>query len=111
MTEATHAVGLEIQRQLGNMTLRMLGARNLLTTNDARGGLQFKIGRNSNRITHIAITLDHDDTYRVTFSRVNSPRSKRPLIEVVAFTAGIYAEQLRDVIETHTGLYTTLVAS
>lgn len=111
MSKETHEVGITIQRQLGNMTLRMLGARNLVTTDNKLGGLQFKIGKNSNRVTHIGITLDASDTYDVTFSRVKRAGSKGPLVEVVAFYDGVYVDMLRDIIESNTGLYTTLVAS
>ena len=81
----------------------MMGAKNLLGSEDA---LQFKIGRNAKRVTHIRVTLDATDTYTVEFIRVG----RAPMFKTtpVADFSGVYADQLHAIIEANTGLYLSL---
>jgi|TARA_R100000084_G_scaffold108883_1_gene72931 hypothetical protein len=96
-----------IQTQLGG-ALVMIGAKNLIAHSDA---LSFRIGRNRKRVNHVKVTHNPGvDLYTVTFSRVPSVRAlcRGAEVVVVAESVGVYASQLKDVIETHTGLYTRL---
>jgi len=49
-------VAQEIHRQIGQRASFMLGARNVVGGDDF---LEFKIGKNPKRVSHIRITLDH----------------------------------------------------
>jgi hypothetical protein len=93
----------EIRRQVGPRAFAMMGAKNLLGSEDS---LQFKIGRNAKRVTHIRITLDPSDTYRVEFIRVG----RAPMFKTtpVADFDGVYADSLHTLIEGNTGLYLSL---
>jgi hypothetical protein len=87
--------------------LSLLGAKNLL---DNGHGLQFKIGRNVKRVTHITIDLAADDTYTVKFSRVPTVKALCKGAEVVTLAEldGVYVDSLHATIEQHTGLFTSL---
>jgi len=102
----TNEVANTIAQQLG-FALRMIGAKNLLAHQD---GLSFRIGRNSSGINHIKITLDPSDTYSMTFTKVPSTRQlcagKEP--KTVASVSGVYVDAMKRVIESNTGLYTSL---
>lgn len=96
-------VANEISRQIGNRAFAMMGAKNLLGSEDS---LQFKVGRNAKRVTHIRVTLDPSDTYRVEFIRVG----RAPMFKTtpVADFDGVYADTLHALIESNTGLYLSL---
>ena len=91
-----------IRQQLGNKALFMLGAKALCGGLDS---LSFKIGRNDKGVTHIRIRLTPDDLYNVEFLRI-----RRFEIETLASCDGIYADMLHSVIESETGLYTSMGA-
>ncbi len=90
-----------IASQIGNRAFFMIGAKNLLGSENA---LQFKVGKNAKGVTHITVTLDADDTYTVT---AVSCRGTRPIVAKGEFTM-VYADQLRSIIEALTGMYTSL---
>ena len=89
-----------IREQLGHRALCMLGATNLLDTGE---GLQFKIGTNPGKVTHITIALEPTDTYRVTFSRV-----RRFEVTELAEVSGVYVDALHATISERTGLLTSM---
>lgn len=94
-------VARTIVQQLGNEALTLLGANNVLANGP---GLQFNI-RGCRKINRIQIVLDPSDTYTLTFAKI----SQRGLdYKVVATVADVYCDQLHDIIEAQTGLYTTL---
>lgn len=101
------AVAKEIQRQLGGKTLMMLGAKDLLAigrgVGNGRPGLMFRI-RGSKLVNHIVIQLDPDDTYSILFAKIGRDYKSKTVKEV----SGIYFDQLHDIIEKTTGLYTRL---
>jgi hypothetical protein len=105
-TQANPTIALTLRRQLGT-ALPMFGASNLL---DTGRGLQFKIGRNSKRVTHITIELADDDTYTVKFSRVPTIKAMCKGAEVVTLAelAGVYVDSLHRVFESNTGLAASL---
>ena len=99
-------VAATIAQQLG-FTLKMIGAKTLIDHGDA---LSFRVGRNASGVNHLKITLDGSDTYTMTFTKVPSTRAlcagKNP--KVIAEVSGVYAASMRAVIESSTGLYTSL---
>lgn len=89
-----------IRAQLGRTTLAMLGAHEFVVWPD---GVQFAIKGSPKRVTKIWIALEPDDTYAVEFFRGNGINLAR-----AAAYRGIYVDQLHDLIERETGLYTAL---
>ena len=91
-----------ILEQLGGPGFTMLtGACNLVATGN---GLRFFIGSGAkNGINRVTVTLNPADDYFVQFEHVSAP-----LYAVVSDAEGVYADQLQDVFEHHTGFYTTL---
>lgn len=92
-------VANEIRNQLGHAAFVMMGARNLVGDEKS---LQFKI-QGSRKATHVRITLDPTDTYTVEFMKVRGYD-----VKTVASLSMVYADGLRKVIETNTGLYLSL---
>ena len=89
-----------IADQLGNMALRMMGAKNLLAGSDY---LQFKIGRNAKGVNLIRIILTPADLYKVEFIKVRKLQCK-----TVAEHDGVYADMLHGIIEDETGMYLSM---
>ena len=89
-------------RQLGgNKFIVMTGAKQMSIGKD---GLMMKIGRNSKSITHVAIDLDRGkDLYTMKFIRV-----RKGIPKVVKKYDSIYADNLNNIFEKETGLYTRL---
>lgn len=101
MTDMTTAN--EIARQIGNRAFTMLGAKNLVGDEKS---LTFKIGRNAKRVTHIKVTLTPADLYDVEFIKVG--RAPGYKVETLAKTEGAFFDMLHELIETHTGMATSL---
>lgn len=90
-----------IRDQIGQRAFVMLGAHTLTT--DSRGrSLRFQI-KGSRKVNTVVVTLESDDTYTMEFWKI-TPR----MASMVACVAQVYADSLRPMIETHTGLYTSL---
>ncbi len=96
------AIANEIRNQIGQMGLTMMGAKNFIGGSDH---LQFKIGRNAKRVTHIRITLDASDTYTVRFTRVG--RAPKYTITELGEVEGVYVSDLRAILEG-TGMFLRL---
>jgi len=92
-------IAKEIVRQIGNMALSMLGAKNLLA---GERSLQFDV-RGSKKANRISVTLAWDDTYTVAFFKGRGLSLKK-----VAESEGVYVDNLRGVIAQGTGLYVSL---
>jgi hypothetical protein len=99
--ETTMEIATEISRQIGNRAMTMIGASNLLGDTNS---LQFKIGKNSKKVTHVRVTLDASDTYTVEFIRVGRGFS----VATLATVGMVYADHLRAIIQEHTGMYVNL---
>lgn len=84
----------------GNRFAAMTGAKNFVAIDD---GLTFKIGRNAKSVSHVTITLNGLDLYDVKFIRCRGTK-----ITTVAEFDNVYADTLRIVFESATGLYTSL---
>lgn len=89
-----------ISHQIGHKALYMIGAKNLVAE---KNGLSFKIGRNSKCVNYIQITLNALDLYKMTFCYISAKGYK-----VVSEVENIYFDQLNNMIERYTGLYTHL---
>ncbi len=88
-----------IVSQLGNMTLNMLGAKNLL---DLGNGLSFRV-RGSKTVNYIAIEFDAaTDTYRVRTCKMG--RAPNFKISNDNTLEGVYVDMLHGLIEDTTGL-------
>ena len=93
-------VAKTIASQIGNKALFMIGAKNLAGSENS---LHFKVGRNSMGVTHVVVTLNSLDLYDMEFLSCRGTSRK-----VKAEANGVYDDMLRKLIETHTGLYTSL---
>ena len=93
-------IAATIQQQLGNRTFVMLGAHCLIDHGDA---LSFKF-RGSRAANYVKVTLAADDTYTVDFKKLGRNYSVKDVSE----TAGVYVDSLHALIESTTGLYTSL---
>ena len=84
----------------GNSFSIMTGSKMFMSIDN---GLQFSIGRNSLKCNKVRITLNINDLYDVSYysTRGASVKVKREVTD-------IYAETLRQEIETATGLRTSL---
>lgn len=100
-------VAREIHRQLGRGFSLITGARNFVGIPEQRGGLMFSLpsGISPKRVNKVRIILNWMDTYTVEFWRVWG--DKATLLNTVD---DVYCDQLHDVLEDGTGLYTTLQA-
>ena len=106
MNEISNSEAKELLRQLGGRRfMMMVGAKNIARDKD---GLHMKIGRNSKSISHVVIDYNRGrDLYDMKFLRVRSSKGKMN-VKVVKQVKGIYADQLHDTFEKHTGLYTRM---
>lgn len=87
----------------GNKFLAMTGAKNLVSSEDS---LSFSIGRNNSGANRIVICLDSgSDTYIMGFWKVSTAKGTVSILNEVT---GVYADQLCDIFERHTGLATRL---
>lgn len=95
------SVAQTILQQLGgNRFIMMTGAKNLLSSTT---GLTFKIMRNAKGVTHVKITLTPLDLYKVEFLKIRGTT-----ISMVSEFDDIYCDQLVELFEKETGLYTHL---
>jgi hypothetical protein len=99
-----HTVALTILAQLGNRCMQMIGAKNILTSENA---LTFKIGRNAKSVSHIRISLDADDTYTIEALRVRKQNGV-PKCTTVEISSCVYVDRMHKTIERFTGMYTSL---
>lgn len=98
-TENTLEVANEIARQIGNKAFAMMGTKNKLGDDNS---LLFDI-RGCSKFNKIRVTLDAMDTYTVRFIKVGRGGIVRDeSLEMV------YADNLKAIIESKTGLYLSL---
>lgn len=98
-----------IQQQIGNRAFMMMGAYDLMGLGN---GLEFSF-RGSKRCNLLRIELEADDTYTLTFCkrtpfRISAAGLARGGTKPVYTVRDVYCSQLLDMIEHHTGLYTSL---
>jgi hypothetical protein len=88
-----------IRDQIGAKALYMLGAKNPATNGN---DFCFRI-RGSRKVNYIKITLTPADLYTMEFGKIHGHNYK-----VVETCEGVYADMMHGLIETNTGLYTSL---
>lgn len=101
----SNQVAQTILQQLGgNKFLAMIGAKNLMS-HGAENALSFRLSSTmtKNKSNHIKITLNGNDLYDVTFSKI----FKMTVKEISSFS-DVYAENLVELFESETGLATKL---
>lgn len=103
MTESEYRtqVAATILQQLGGRRFTgMTGAKHLA---ELDCGLGFKLPATltKSRINACRITLEPSDTYTMRFYRMTAKELK-----LVSEEVEVYCDQLEDVFETHTGLFT-----
>lgn len=97
-------VAKTILAQLGaNMFKAMTGAKNFIGSDDGLS-FQFPNRKGANRCS---VKLTSMDLYDVEFARIRC-RKGIPERKVMATHNGIYADQLRSIFTSETGLYTSL---
>ena len=95
----------------GNKFLAMTGAKNLTADGSA---LMFKLPKRFAKrgIDYVKITLNAMDLYDVELFHLNTLahhiKTGQPMARLVTKCDGVYAEMLRDVFTTQTGLDTSL---
>ena len=92
----------EIMRQLGGRKFEML--MGVKSKGVGKDGLILHIGKNPKKVSHIIIDLSRDE-YNLTFGKIVKYQFK-----VVKKLKGVGVEQLHDMIEKYTGLFTTFRA-
>ena len=108
-TEVAQQIAQTILQQLGGRRfVTMTGAKNLIFDKD--GSLTMKIGKNAKGVTHVKIRLTPLDEYEMVFLRISGTRSKdyEDTIKTIATVDHVYCDQLCEVFERETGLYTHL---
>lgn len=93
----------EVLRQLGgNRFIAMTGAKQFVKDDEKRS-ISFRIGRNSEGVNVVRITLNAMDTYDMEFLSVRAGN-----VKVKSTSDGVYCDGLEQSFTTHTGLYTSL---
>jgi hypothetical protein len=93
-------VSQNIAAQIGNCAFTMMGTRMKIASGNS---LIFDV-RGSKKVNKIVITLEPSDTYKIEFFKI----SRKLVSQLVYSTDDIYNDQLKEVIERHTGLYLSL---
>lgn len=99
MTDMTIAKTI-LQQLGGNQFAVMTGSKNFAGYENA---LSFQVGRNSKGVNRVRVTLNSSDLYDVEFFRI-----RKNTITTIAEAHDIYCDQLDEVFEQNTGLYTHL---
>lgn len=96
-----NAVTQTIMDQIGHQAYLMLGINNVSQTMNS---VHFKVGKNPNGITHISIRLYRGrDAYEVSSIKFRGGK-----VTGSVKTIDVYVDNLRSVLESHTGLSTKL---
>jgi len=98
-TQNTMPVAQTILAQLGGAAKLkvMAGAKDFIGGSHS---LTFKVGRNNKKVKAVCITLDATDTYSVSVFNA--------AYEETHVASDVYADSLRRVVESATGLYLSL---
>ena len=95
-----------IAQQIGHKALFMIGASKSLSS--GKDFLMMKLGRNQKGWNKLKIALNGLDLYDMTFYRITKDRLGIPSIAKERTIANIYADMMHDIIESETGLRTSL---
>jgi len=105
------SVAEQISAQIGHKAFVMMGAKNLLGGADH---LQFKVGANGKKVTHVTVTLTSDDLYTVRFDRVTKIGFNAKTgaltggVKKLSEVESVSVDLLRSVISEGTALYLSL---
>jgi hypothetical protein len=94
-------IATTILNQLGGKRfIVMTGSKNFVTTE--KGGLLMKLSRNASGAQYLKIELNGSDLYEMNFFSVRGIDIKQK-----AEFSGVYCDQLTNIFESVTGLYTS----
>lgn len=99
-TKTDKTVAIKIFRQLGQKARAMLGAKNFSCSANK---LTFRIGGNCKKVNCITIELNALDLYDVQFIKIRGGN-----MTVLAECNNVYADMMHSIIETETGMQTSL---
>ena len=110
--EADMSVGNEMLRQLGGRRfMMMVGAKQPIWDGN-KNELSMKIGRNALGANYFTIRLNPKDLYDLRFeSRRMNRKTYEMSVKVKAEHNDVYADQLQEIFENTTGLYTRMAES
>ncbi len=96
------SVAREIQRQLGQQAIVMLGASHFAGDHNSLG---FCIGRNDKQVNRVKIALNSNDYYDLDFFHLG-PSAEQ--CRRISSETDVCVENLHETIEEHTGMRTAL---
>ncbi len=102
MSKSTLEEANVIRKQIGNKAICMLGACNLSYDSEKYANFSFRI-KGSSKVNHIEIVLNGNDLYDMKFNKIHGMKFKN-----VSTINDVYCDQLNEIIEKETGLYTSL---
>lgn len=94
-------IAMTIYQQLGGKAKAMIGAYDICS-NHGGNALEFKF-KMSKVANHVSILLTPKDLYNITFKKIRGTS-----VKTVGVFEDIYAEDLKHIFESTTGLYLTL---
>ena len=94
------SVAQTIAQQIGHKALYMIGAKNIFASPNS---LQLNLGRNAGNWNKLKIALNELDLYDMTFYKIRKLK-----ITAEKTLQNVYCDQLHDIIESETGLKTSL---
>jgi len=100
--------------QVAKTILQQLGGRRFMVMTGSKqpvageNFLMLKLARNKSGANKLKVTLKKNDTYKVEFMRVSFGPKTGPKCTDKGTFDGVYFDQLQDIFEETTGLYTTL---
>ena len=92
-----------IYNQLGGRVFSIMTGTQLWVSGSDYAG--FKVGSNAKKVQYMKVTLNGLDLYDVEFSRLNG---KTLGLVKLSEVSNVYAEDLKQVFEHHTGMYTSI---
>lgn len=102
MSDQTQEVGFIIYQQLGGNRFRAMTGAKLFVKDD--NSLRFSLPRTTNNINRINIALNGKDLYDIRFSKLNRKLEESHIKKF----DDVYAEDMVNLFETETGLFTRL---
>tara|TARA_R110000824_G_scaffold135553_1_gene298857 strand:- start:13277 stop:13597 length:321 start_codon:yes stop_codon:yes gene_type:complete len=101
------ATATTIFNQMGGMNriAAMTGAKNFGFSSTEAGNVKASfLFKGSRKVNGLEVTLENDDTYKMTFSKT-TPKAG---YNVIAETANVHGDQLAGIFTNITGLYLSL---